>query len=210
VPDLLDHLRATYGPDSEVRFDERFEEVRDAPVLILDDLGTQNATPWAQEKLYQILNHRYNAQLPTVVTTNQDLADIDHACAHACCMSSSSSRSRLWRQTIVDGRGSGGNGSFSSLQFHRDQTFDSFSLRADELPPEESDNLKRALTLASTMPPSRATGCCSPVPTAAARHTWQRLSPIIAMTRATRCYSSLCPICSITSARRSTRPARQL
>src|SRR4030042_1497164 len=77
VPDLLDHLRATYGPDSEVRFDERFEEVRDAPVLILDDLGTQNATPWAQEKLYQILNHRYNAQLPTVVTTNQDLADID-------------------------------------------------------------------------------------------------------------------------------------
>jgi DNA replication protein DnaC len=77
VPDLLDYLRATYGPDSEVSFDERFDQVRDAPVLILDDLGTQNATSWAQEKLYQILNHRYNAQLPTVVTTNQDLEDID-------------------------------------------------------------------------------------------------------------------------------------
>lgn len=44
VPDLLDHLRATFGPDSPVRYDERFEEVRNAPVLILDDLGTQSST----------------------------------------------------------------------------------------------------------------------------------------------------------------------
>jgi DNA replication protein DnaC len=148
VPDLLDHLRATYGPESEVSFDERFEEVRDAPVLILDDLGTQNATPWAQEKLYQILNHRYNAQLPTVVTTNQDLADIDPRL-----------RSRLLHVEFVeqvkivapDYRGMGvdqAQPELSSLQFHRDQTLDSFSLRTDELPLEESDNLKRALTLA--------------------------------------------------------------
>ena len=26
VPDLLDHLRATFGPASQVRFDKRFEE----------------------------------------------------------------------------------------------------------------------------------------------------------------------------------------
>ena len=70
VPDLLDHLRATFGPDSTVSFDQRFEQVRTTPLLILDDLGTESATPWAREKLYQLLNHRYNLQLATVITTN--------------------------------------------------------------------------------------------------------------------------------------------
>jgi DNA replication protein DnaC len=77
VPDLLDHLRAAYRPDSELGYDALLEQVRLAPVLILDDLGTQSSTAWAQEKLFQILNHRYNAQLPTVVTTNLSLDRID-------------------------------------------------------------------------------------------------------------------------------------
>jgi DNA replication protein DnaC len=77
VPDLLDHLRAAYKPDSEMAYDTLLEQVRMAPVLILDDLGTQSATAWAQEKLFQILNHRYNAQLPTIVTTNLSLERID-------------------------------------------------------------------------------------------------------------------------------------
>jgi DNA replication protein DnaC len=77
VPDLLDHLRASYRPDSEMGYDALLEQVRLAPVLILDDLGTQSSTPWAQEKLFQILNHRYNAQLPTVVTTNLSIDRID-------------------------------------------------------------------------------------------------------------------------------------
>jgi DNA replication protein DnaC len=77
VPDLLDHLRASYRPDSEMGYDALLEQVRVAPVLILDDLGTQSSTAWAQEKLFQILNHRYNAQLPTVVTTNLSIDRID-------------------------------------------------------------------------------------------------------------------------------------
>ncbi len=70
VPDLLDHLRATFAPDSPVAYDDRFELVREAPLLILDDLGTENTTPWAREKLYQLINHRYNEALPTVFTSN--------------------------------------------------------------------------------------------------------------------------------------------
>ena len=69
VPDLLDHLRATFNPSSTVSLDRRFEEIRTAPLLILDDLGTQSTTPWVREKLYQLFNHRYNAALPTVITT---------------------------------------------------------------------------------------------------------------------------------------------
>ncbi len=77
VPDLLDHLRSTFGPTSEIAYDERFEQVRGADVLILDDFGTENATPWAREKLFQIFNHRYNYKLPTVITSNRKPEEID-------------------------------------------------------------------------------------------------------------------------------------
>ena len=75
VPDLLDHLRATFGPTSQTRFDKLFEEVRTAPLLVLDDLGTESASPWAREKLYQLFNYRYNARLPTVITVAQTRPD---------------------------------------------------------------------------------------------------------------------------------------
>lgn len=77
VPDLLDHLRATFSPHSNVAFDRRFDEIRTAPLLVLDDLGTQSMTPWVKEKLYQLFNYRYNAELPTVITTSDALDDID-------------------------------------------------------------------------------------------------------------------------------------
>lgn len=77
VPDLLDYLREAFNPKSEVTYDERFETIRSVPLLVLDDLGTENATTWAREKLFQIINHRYNAQLPTVITTNQELESIE-------------------------------------------------------------------------------------------------------------------------------------
>lgn len=77
VPDLLDHLRSTFMPSSDVTYDELFETVRNSPMLILDDLGTQTTTAWAQEKLYQILNHRYNKRLPTVITTNLEPDEIE-------------------------------------------------------------------------------------------------------------------------------------
>jgi len=77
VPDLLDHLRATFSPNSDTSYDGLFESLRNTPLLILDDLGTQTATPWAREKLYQLINHRYNRRLPTVITMNMDSEEID-------------------------------------------------------------------------------------------------------------------------------------
>ena len=77
VPDLLDHLRGTYAPTSEVSYSDLYEQVVQARLLILDGLGAQSSTPWAQEKLQQVINHRFNAELPTVVTTANDLAELD-------------------------------------------------------------------------------------------------------------------------------------
>ncbi len=76
VPDLLDTLRFAFS-DPETTFEARFEEVRNAELLVLDDFGTQNATGWAQEKLFQIMNYRYINKLPTVITTNLILDEIE-------------------------------------------------------------------------------------------------------------------------------------
>jgi DNA replication protein DnaC len=77
VPDLLDHLRSTFSPESRVSYDELFEKIKRTPVLILDDFGEQSTTPWAQEKLYQLINYRYNARLATVITTCLSLDEIE-------------------------------------------------------------------------------------------------------------------------------------
>jgi DNA replication protein DnaC len=77
VPDLLDHLRSTFSPDSKISYDEFFEGIKETPLLILDDFGEQSTTLWAQEKIYQLLNYRYNARLPMVVTTCLSLDEIE-------------------------------------------------------------------------------------------------------------------------------------
>jgi DNA replication protein DnaC len=41
--------------------------------LMLDDLKESGASSvWAEDKLHQILNHRYYAHLPTVITSTLD------------------------------------------------------------------------------------------------------------------------------------------
>ncbi len=77
IPDFLDHLRSTFRPESKVSYDQLFERVKTTPLLILDDFGRQTTSPWAQEKLYQVINHRYNARLPTVITTNCSTDEMD-------------------------------------------------------------------------------------------------------------------------------------
>ncbi|GHO94497.1 hypothetical protein KSF_045450 [Reticulibacter mediterranei] len=70
VPDLLDHLRAAFAPNATEVFDQLFAKMREAEVLVLDDLGAQQSSPWANEKLFQLLNYRYNLGMPTVITAN--------------------------------------------------------------------------------------------------------------------------------------------
>ena len=148
TPDLLDHLRGAFGPDSTVSYDERFEQVRNTPLLILDDFGTQSNTAWAEEKLYQIINHRYALRLPTVITTNLDEDELEPRL-----------RSRLGhvgQQGVVklihirarDYRLGTHQSDLSTLGLHGDKTFESFDLRENELPRPQGDNLRRALELA--------------------------------------------------------------
>lgn len=79
TPDLIDHLRSTFSPTSEVSYDELFNKVRSAPLLLLDNLGMWSATPWAKEKLLQIIDYRYNHRLPTVFASRISLEEMEEA-----------------------------------------------------------------------------------------------------------------------------------
>lgn len=69
VPDLLDRLRHTYSTDNEASFYQMFDNIRNAELLILDDFGSQNMTDWALEKIYQLITHRHDRVMPTVITS---------------------------------------------------------------------------------------------------------------------------------------------
>lgn len=70
VPELLDHLRSAFAPGKDLSYDEMFDYIREVQLLVLDDLGAENGTAWATEKLFQLINYRYNNRFPTVITTN--------------------------------------------------------------------------------------------------------------------------------------------
>jgi DNA replication protein DnaC len=79
VAELLDYLRAGYSAQGDEDFERRLARLKDALVLVLDDLGAEAGhhalfeVSWAQDKVYQILDHRLVEQLPTIVTTNLPL-----------------------------------------------------------------------------------------------------------------------------------------
>lgn len=75
VPDLLDELRATYK--SDVNEFDLLDTARTIPILILDDLGAHNYTDWTRNRLYSIINYRMNDQLPTIITSNLTLEEME-------------------------------------------------------------------------------------------------------------------------------------
>lgn len=77
VPDLLGNLRRAYSKDSGRNLDEWLDAVKNADLLLLDDLGSERPTDWAKELLFMVVNHRYLEALPTIFTSNigpKDLA----------------------------------------------------------------------------------------------------------------------------------------
>ena len=145
VPDLLDHLRSTFTPTSEVSYDQFFEQVRNTPFLVLDDLGGHSSTPWAQEKLYQILNHRYTAQMPTVITLSLAVEELDPRW-----------QTRLEDTELVTSCSLGTTGTGGSLgqwgmvepELRRRMTFESFDVRGNRASHPQRQSLEVAHQMA--------------------------------------------------------------
>lgn len=146
VSDLLDHLRASYdAADGELSFDRLFDQVRNAPLLILDDIDAAAPTAWAQEKLFQVVNHRYNAMLPTVFTTSERPQDLDERFATRL------SDESLSRVLPLQGSRKGRFLQVGGMTRERlaDFQFRNFDLRLPNLAPEEQASLHGAFRAAA-------------------------------------------------------------
>ena len=142
VSDLMDHLRSAFGPASTITYDDLFEQVKNTPLLVLDDLHIEAETSWAKEKMEQLLNHRYNARLATVFTTNIPLSKFDEQI-----------RSRLEDKTFCQLCTVGERSSLYRLGMLppgllQDMSFSNFEYKRLELPLEQRQNLEQAFTIA--------------------------------------------------------------
>jgi DNA replication protein DnaC len=73
VPGFLLTARGTFAADQPHRFEDMLHLLTRCDHLVLDDLGRERQTEWAQETLYLILNARYEDRRATSITTNLDL-----------------------------------------------------------------------------------------------------------------------------------------
>ena len=66
---LLNEVKDTYTMENKT---ESFiiEKYSKVPLLIIDDLGKERPSEWTLEKLFTIINNRYENNLPVVITTN--------------------------------------------------------------------------------------------------------------------------------------------
>jgi DNA replication protein DnaC len=71
---LLDKIRATYDDfDSKVTENQIINSYINCSLLIIDDIGKEKPSEWTLQKLYQVLNERYENNNPVIITSNYDI-----------------------------------------------------------------------------------------------------------------------------------------
>jgi DNA replication protein DnaC len=70
---LIHQLQSTFDSDSQESKRQLLDPLSEIPLLVLDELGAQQPTPWVKDILYLIINARYTRRLPTLFTTNYRL-----------------------------------------------------------------------------------------------------------------------------------------
>ena len=70
---LIHQIQSTFDPASPESKRQVLDPLADAELLVLDELGAQQPTPWVRDILYLIINTRYTRRLPTIFTTNYRL-----------------------------------------------------------------------------------------------------------------------------------------
>jgi len=76
VPELLDEIRDSISSDVKGGSAKLMQLVKTIPVLVLDDMGTEKATEWVRERLFVIINARYEDMKPTIITTNCGIEEL--------------------------------------------------------------------------------------------------------------------------------------
>lgn len=87
VPDMLDTIRTSYRTQESMADDSKaralMASLYSVDVLVLDDIGTEKATDWVSQILFQIIGTRHANELRTILTSNDDLTDLAEHLGHS-------------------------------------------------------------------------------------------------------------------------------
>ncbi len=73
-PEFLRNLKASFSDN----YNEKFESVKRAPLLLFDDIGAENCSNWARDEILgTILQYRMEMKLPTFFTSNLNLEELE-------------------------------------------------------------------------------------------------------------------------------------
>lgn len=70
---FFNQMQSTFGQAASESTQAVLAPLMDTQLLVLDELGTQQPTPWIRDVLYLVINTRYARRLPTLFTTNYRL-----------------------------------------------------------------------------------------------------------------------------------------
>ena len=76
VPDWLASMRGVWGDREE----EAFQRASRCKLLVLDDIGKGKPTGWAIERLFRLVDSRYNSARPTIYTSQYALGELGERC----------------------------------------------------------------------------------------------------------------------------------
>ncbi len=75
--DLLSRLRDTYNQSSHQTEEQLLSLLENADLVVLDDVGAESISEWVRDRLYLIINRRYESARATIITTNCDEAELE-------------------------------------------------------------------------------------------------------------------------------------
>lgn len=79
--EILKAIRSTFSNNSTVTDDSIMNDIANVDFLFIDDLGTESLSKndgdnFTQDKIFEIINKRYNKQKPTIFSSNYPIKDL--------------------------------------------------------------------------------------------------------------------------------------
>lgn len=79
--EITKEIKATYNKSSLTSEVDLINKISKIDFLVIDDIGTESMKKngedtWVQEKIYDVLNKRYNERKPTIFTSNNSFSEL--------------------------------------------------------------------------------------------------------------------------------------
>lgn len=73
---IVRHVKSTFDKESELTEGQVYALYSTMDLLVIDEIGVQNATEFELTVMFEVVNSRYEEMMPTMVISNRSIADL--------------------------------------------------------------------------------------------------------------------------------------